>query len=218
MTETHHTEAFSELKRALQAFQAARLGETYRDLKSDPEYQKIGIFFFDKLYAPEDFSFRDQSIRKLHKALHGKIYGAMIKAVTTVIELHELTDMLDNLMVEEMMRLGVGTDMDMAQYQTVYRQLDNYEQRIYQLTLSLDVTRTFHRLSHKWIVAISLNTVRSAAHFLGMGKIIDFIWEAYEGFKAMKNIDYFINTVRERELAWHNEIWEKAPFPVDSLN
>ena len=40
------------VKRALQAFQAARLNRTYADLKNDPEYEKIGIFFFEKLYAP----------------------------------------------------------------------------------------------------------------------------------------------------------------------
>ncbi len=204
-------QTFLMLKRALQAFQSIRLNQTYKDLKENPEYTKIGIFFFEKLYAPEDFSFRDESIRKLHRFLSGKIYSGIISAVTKVIELHEITDELDNRMVEQMVALKVGPDITMDQYQEIYRRLDNYDQRIYQIKLSTDVSRTFHHLSKKWLVAISLNTVRSAAHLIGMGRILDFIYEAYEGFRAIKNIDYFVETVEQREIAWHNTIWANAP-------
>jgi hypothetical protein len=68
----------------------------------------------------------------------------------------------------------------------VYRSLDNYDQRLYQIELGKEVTQVFYKLSKKWIVAVSLNTVRTAAHLIGMGKIIDFIYEGYEGFRAIK--------------------------------
>jgi hypothetical protein len=198
------------LKRALQAFQSARLAETYQDLMTDPQYEKIGHFFFKKLYAPEDFSFRDTSIKKLHKLLRGKVYSGIISAVSKVIELHELSDLLDDRMVEKMMAMGIGEDMDMEDYQAVYRSLDNYDQRRYQIDLGGEVTQLFYQLSQKWIVAVSLNTVRTAAHLIGIGKIIDFIYEGYEGFRTIKNIDYFIETVDRREHAWHDEIWSGA--------
>ena len=207
--ETDHEE-FVRLKRALQAFQSARLGQTYKDLMNDPQYEKIGHFFFEKLYAPEDFSFRDTSIKKLHKLLRGKVYSGIISAVSKVIELHELSDLLDDHMVEQMMARGIGEDMDMEQYQTVYRSLDNYDQRLYQITLGAEVNQVFYKLSKKWVVAVSLNTVRTAAHLIGMGKIIDFIYEGYSGFRAIKNIDYFIETINTRERAWHDEIWSNA--------
>ncbi len=207
--ETDH-EAFVRLKRALQAFQSARLGQTYKDLMDDPQYEKIGHFFFEKLYAPEDFSFRDTSIKKLHKLLRGKVYSGIISAVSKVIELHELSDRLDDRMVEQMMAMGVGEDMNMDQYQAVYRSLDNFNQRLYQIGLGAEVTQVFFKLSKKWIVAVSLNTVRTAAHLIGMGKIIDFIYEGYEGFRAIENIDYFIDTVDTREHAWHEALWSKS--------
>jgi len=207
MTETANQKNFKRLKHNLQAFQSARLNNTYADLKSDPEYKKIGHFFFERLYAPEDFSFRDASMKKLHRLLKGKVYKGMVSAVAQVIELHELTDMLDDRMVEQMIARGVGENMEMDQYQEIYRSLDNYEQRIYQIKLSTQTARAFHKLSKKWVVALSLKTVRSAAHLIGVGKIIDFIYEGYDGFRAIKNIDYFVETVEEREMAWHNEIW-----------
>ena len=207
MTEPANHQDFGRLKRTLQAFQSARLNNTYADLKKDPEYAKIGHFFFEMLYAPEDFSFRDTSIKKLHRLLKGKVYKGMVTAVTQVIELHELSDMLDDRMVEQMIATGVGENMQMDQYQKIYRSLDNYDQRVYQIKLSTKVTRAFHKLSKKWLVALSLPTVRSAAHLIGMGKIIDFIYEGYNGFRAINNIDFFAETVEQREMAWHDEIW-----------
>jgi len=210
MTETAVNDDFLTVKRALQAFQAERLNATYADLKNDPEYEKIGVFFFEKLYAPEDFSFRDASIKKLQKILKGRVYKGMVSAVSQVIELHELSDRLDNRMVDDMLAAGVGPDMDMDQYQAIYRGLDNYDERVYQINLSMDVNRAFHRLSKKWLVALSLKTVRTTAHMIGMGKILDFIYEGYEAFRAIETIDFFVDTVQARELAWHNEIWNGA--------
>jgi len=208
MTEPANQADFKRLKHALQAFQSARLNDTYADLKSDPEYAKIGHFFFERLYAPEDFSFRDASMKKLHRLLKGKVYKGMVAAVTQVIELHELTDMLDDQMVAQMIAFGIGENMEMDQYQEVYRSLDNYDQRIHQIKLSTQTARTFHKLSKKWVVALSLKTVHSAAHLLGVGKIIDFVYEGYDGFRVIKDIDFFVQTVEQRELAWHNEIWD----------
>ncbi len=201
------SEKFLRLKRTLQEFQAARLNETYTDLKENPEYAQMGRFFFEKLYAPEDFSFRDASIKKLHKLLKRKIYSGVISAVSKVIELHHLSDRLDDRMVEQMIALDVGAEMDMDQYQRVYRSLDNYDERLYQIALGAEVTRIFHRLSQKWAVAVSLKTVRTVAHFVGMGKILDFIYDGYSAFRTIKNIDYFVETIDERERAWHDEIW-----------
>jgi len=200
-----------KLKYALQAFQSNRLNTTYKDLKQHPEYERIGNFFFNKLYAPEDFSFRDASIKKLHKVLKGTVYKGILSAGQKVIELHELTDSQDDLMVERMIELGIGENITMEEYQSVYRSLDNYDQRVYQIKLSTEVTRAFHALSKKWIVAVSLKTVRSAAHILGIGKIIDFIYEGYSGFRKINNIDHFVETIEKRELAWHDEIWSGRP-------
>ena len=210
MTLENNGEEFVRLKRSLQAFQSARINATYADIKNSDEYAQIGKFFFEKLYAPEDFSFRDTSMKTLHKLLDGKIYTGIISAVSKVIELHDLTDSQDDRMVEQMIAMGVGVDMNMDQYQRVYRSLDNYDQRIAQIELSAEVTRIFHRLSKKWIVAVSLNTVRTAAHLIGMGKILDFIHEGYTGFRVIKNIDFFVETIDSRERAWHDEIWSNA--------
>ena len=129
-------------------------------------------------------------------------------AVGMVIELHELSDRLDDAMVEKMIEKGMTPDFDMPQYQEVYRLLDNYDERIHQIDLAVKATHAFHRLSKMWVVTVSLKTVRAASHLMGIGRIMDFIHEGYVGFKVIDNIDFFMETIRTREVAWHNEIWE----------
>ncbi len=195
------------LKKALQAFQSRRLNTTYHDLRQNPEYENIAIFFFQKLYGPEDYEFRNTSMQTLHKAMNGRTPRGMINAVSMVIELHDLSDDLDNRMTNLMIANGVGTDMNMAQYQSIYRQLDNYDERIGQIELSLKVTRAFYDLSRKWVVRLSLRTVRSVAHLLGIGKIMDFVYEGYTAFRVIHDIDHFIETVEKREKDWHAKMW-----------
>jgi len=196
-----------KLKKTLQSFQSRRLNSTYHDLRENPEYTNIAHFFFHKLYGPEDYEFRNTSMQTLHKAMDGRAPGGMIQAVSMVIELHDLSDDLDNRMVALMIENGIGADINLAQYQSIYRKLDNYDERIGQIELSLKVTRVFYDLSRKWVVRFSLRTVRSVAHFLGIGEIMDFVYEGYTAFRVIHHIDYFIETIEKRETAWHNKLW-----------
>ncbi len=213
---SHDNDRFTAAKRGLQVFQAQRLKEIYSDVVANPEYTRIGRFFFEKLYAPDDFSFRNASIRKLHKVLDGKVYQGMVAAVSLVIELHDLSDELDERMACQMLQDNVGPDLTMKQYRQIYKSLDNYDQRVYQIQLATRTNRAFHRLSKMWIVGVSLKTVRLAAHMLGMGRIMDFVHEGYVAFKTIDKIDDFVQTIECRELAWHKFMWNGngQPFKV----
>jgi len=205
---------FISLKRMLQRFQNERLNQTYADLKLDPQYAAIGDFFFNRLYAPEDFTFRDVSIKRLQHVLEGRIYRPMTAAMLKVVELHELSENLDDRMVEKMIETGIGPELTLDQYRTVYRQLGNYDQRVYQINLTIDATRVFHNLSQKWIVGASLKTVTVAAHLLKVGKILDFINDGYLAFRKIKSIDYFVDTIARRELAWHDKLWQEPKIDM----
>ena len=198
---------FETHKRALQAFQRRRIDETYADLKADSEYRHLGRFFFEDLYGPEDYSFRDTSIRKLHDALRGKIHRGVIAAVDRVLELQELSEDLDERMTAEMIEAGTGPELTVETYREIYRSLGNLNQRLYQIDLTLDVTRDFYRLSQKWVVGISLKTARSAAHLMGLGRVMDFVHRGYTALQTISDIEPFIETVRQREKAFNDRMF-----------
>jgi len=194
-------------KQALQEFQRRRIDDTYADLKQDPQYRELGRFFFEELYGNDDYSFRDTSIRKLHGVLKGKIHKGIIAAVDQVLELQELSEDLDDRMTEAMIKAGTGPALTMETYAEIYRSLDNYNQRLYQIDLTTDVTRAFFRLSHKWVIGISLKTARSASHLMGLGAIMDFVHQGYTAFQTISDIEPFIDTVRRREKAFNEAVF-----------
>jgi len=198
---------YGELKRGLQAFQSERMSRTYADLKQNPEYHRIGKFFFDEIYGPMDFTIRDASIRKLHKALEGRIDGNILSAVDMVFDLQELSEELDDRLVERMNIRGYGPELNANQYETIYRDLDNFDQRMTQVEMATDAVAEFHRFSKKWIVGISLKTARSASRVMGLGRIMDFIYEGYSAFHSINDIQSFTDTIRSREEAFNRSIW-----------
>lgn len=207
---------FQQYKTALQAFQAERIRNTYRDISGMPQYQRLVEFFFEQIYGPRDFSFRNQGIKTLHQKLSGFLKGEIIDEVGRVIELHDLTDALDNLMVEKMMEVGVQPPFNMESYGAVYRSCGNYSQRVYQINLMVEAIRGIHRLSQMPFIGWSLRIVRSAAHLAGFGEIMDFLSEGYQAFHSTKNINYFAETVAEREHRLNDQLFGKEDVSATS--
>ena len=201
------TDTFEQYKRALQAFQAERIRHTYEDVSRMPQYTRLVNFFFEQIYGPQDFSFRNQSIKTLHQKLSGFLKGEIINEIGRVIELQDLSDTLDNQMVEKMLELGVEPPLTMESYEKVYRSCDNYQQRVYQINLMVEATRGIHRLSQMPFIGWTLKLVRNAAHLAGMGQIMDFLTAGYQAFHSVKNIDYFLETVARRERVLNEQLF-----------
>ena len=197
-----HDEKYTELKQALLNFQSERMNDRYIDLKSNPEYTEIGGFFFNRIYGPQDFSFRDQSIRQLYHSLEGVLPEAISNAIRQIIEFHELSEILDDQMVQKMMEAGIRTDFDSETYCSIYRLADNFDQRLHQVRLGIGLIETFHGLSQKMLIKVAMAAAKKAANLLGIGEIMEFIDEGYNAFKKIKNIGYFLEQVEKRETDW----------------
>lgn len=153
---------FFLLKRALQAFQAARIRQTYADIVASPQYAKLGAFFFEQIYGPQDFGFRNHSIKSLHHKLSAFLKGEIIDAVGKVIELQDLSDELDERMAEQMLERGLGPELTMQEYAHLYRGLGNYPRRIYQIDLLVESVKAIHRISQIRFIGWSLKIVDKA--------------------------------------------------------
>ncbi len=195
-------------KKILQAFQANRIRSTYADLTENPEYANLVMFFFEQIYGPQDFGFRNDSIKSLHAKLSGILKGDIIDAVGQVIVLNDLSDVLDQQMAIEMQAQRFDSELTMPAYEKFYRSLDNYDQRVRQIDLMIDTTRRIHNISQIWMIGLTLKVVQQAAHLAGTGKIMDFLAEGYEAFKNVKNIEYFIETVETREKELNERLFQ----------
>lgn len=188
-------ERFAIVKQALQSFQAARIRETYSGVVALPQYARLGEFFFEQIYGPQDFGFRNHSIKSLHHKLSAFLKGEIIDGVGKVIELQDLSDELDERMAQKMLAEGIGENFIAEQYAGIYRALDNYEQRVYQINLLVESVKAIHHVSQIRFIGWSLKVVDKAAHLAGMGKIMDFLVQGYDAFHSAKDIDFFVQTI-----------------------
>ncbi len=202
-------ETLQKYKEGLQKFQADRIRETYADLKENPQLVSLVHFFFEQIYGPQDFGFRDHGIRTLHRKLGGFLRGEIIDGIGKVIELNDLSDDLDNLMAEKMRERDIGPELIWQEYAEIYRSLDNYQQRVYQIDLTLEAIRRVHDISQMPFIGWSLKVVRKAARLAGYGKIMDFLYQGYEAFKKVNNIDNFTGIIEEREKALNDKLFKK---------
>ncbi len=198
---------FFLLKRALQAFQAARIRQTYADIVASPQYAKLGAFFFEQIYGPQDFGFRNHSIKSLHHKLSAFLKGEIINAVGKVIELQDLSDDLDERMAEQMLERGLGPELTMQEYTDLYCSLGNYPRRVYQIDLLVESVKAIHRISQIRFIGWSLKVVDKAAHLAGMGKIMDFLVQGYDAFHSARDIDFFVHAVEKREMELNDRLF-----------
>lgn len=140
-------ERLTILIQALQFFQAARIRQTYADVTAMPQYAKLGEFFFEQIYGPQDFGFRNHSIKSLHHKLSGFLKGEIIEGVGKVIELQDLSDVLDERMAQVMQERQIGPGLTMEEYTEIYRVLDNYEERVHQIDLLAESVKAIHHIS-----------------------------------------------------------------------
>lgn len=197
-------------KQSIQHFQTARIRQTYADLVAMPQYNKLGNLFFEQIYGPQDFGFRDHSIKSLHHKLSGFLKGEIIDGVGKVIELQDLSDTLDEQMARLMLERGFAPELSMPEYAEIYRSLDNYEQRVYQIDLLVESVKAIHHISRMRFIGWSLKVVSKAAHLAGVGKIMDFLVQGYEAFHSAKDIDFFVQTVDQREKALNDRLFGKV--------
>lgn len=202
-------DTFSLLKHALQEYQAQRIRRTYADIERMPQYTKLAHFFFDEIYGPRDFGFRNEGIKSLHHKLSGFLKGEIINAVGKVIELNDLSDELDNRMVDRMKQMSVDPELNDEEYRKAYQSLDNYDERVYQINLLADSVKAVHHVSRMRLIGLSLKVVHRAAHFAGFGKIMDFLYDGYEAFHAVKDIEFFAGEILKRELEINDRLFNK---------
>jgi len=203
-------ESKDSLENILQSFQAKRIAETYRDLESIQEYNKLYHFFLLHIYGPQDFGFRNESIKSLHQKMSRILKGEIIRAIGKVIELNDLSKKLDDKMIFQMQNLGINEELDMEKYKIIYRKCNNYQERIAQINLLVDSVRAIHHISQMRFIGFSLKAVNKATHIAGFGKIMDFLVAGYEAFHQVRNIEDFANIILMREMELNDILFETS--------
>ncbi len=200
----------------LRAWQAQRLARTYADFLADPRYAPASRFFLDDIYAPKDFTQRNEDVIRIHEFMSRILPARVLKTLTMAIELNNLTEDLDAKLLKVLLNdLGVTDRITEAQYAEAYRLCDNYEDRVRQIEMIVAIGRDLERLVRHRVIGWTLRMARGPAYRAGWKELQDFLEHGYNSFRRMGKADKFLNAIYDREMQILDNIYQGKPHPFD---
>lgn len=192
------------LNAQLRVFQTGMLLAEYADFGRQPRFHSLVDFFFNALYAPADFGLRNESFRTLHDWLAGIVGHDPVRVLAQAIDLHDLTESLDDDMVLALRGEGVdGIHATITQpawelaYAAVGRRLDRHRQ----VDLIVDNGNVLDLACRVPFVHTQLRAFRPAAALLGWGHVVDFLMQGHEAMARARPIEPLLDAIASREAA-----------------
>ena len=198
----------------LRSWQVSRLEQTYADLLHSKRYGPACQFFLDDIYAPKDVTQRNHDIIRIHDFMMRFLPASVLRTLTKAIELHTLTETLDEQLLQVLLEeVHVTDSLSAEQYAEGYRLCDNYDERKRQIEMIVEVGRGIERLVKLPFIGWTLRAARRPALRAGWDELQGFLQRGYSSFKRMGNADYFLDTIHNRELQILDQIYAGSPDP-----
>jgi hypothetical protein len=198
----------------LRRWQSARLARTYADLLAHPRYAPACQFFLDDIYAPKDFSQRDEDMRQMYAFTRRFVPEPILHPLTVTVNLHALTEDLDRHLLHVLLHeLGVTDHITTALYAEAYRLCDNYDERVQQIEWIYEIGQELDGVVKAPLTGPALALSRGPARRAGWEELTGFLERGYKAFKHMKGARGFIETIRKRERRALDLIYARDPDP-----
>jgi hypothetical protein len=198
-------------KRAIQEFQVRRLKRDFRDLRMSPEYGRFCEFFATEIYSAQDFTERNESFRRLTSQFRSVLGEEIYIGLVRLLDLHSLTDRLDDELATVMLAHGVPVDFSEAQYERGYRELDNYDERREQIDLIVESLHFTHRVSHMPFITVVLKSAKLAVGLFKRDRIVELLEQACSTLHDIRDVTPLADEIFRREVARLDRIYALAP-------
>ncbi len=207
-------DALSQAEILFRAWQSQRLARTHADLLASDRYGPACRFFLEQIYAPRDFSQRDQDVHQMYAFMRRFLPERLLHTLTLVIELNDLTRQLDaRLLAVLTEQLGVTDALTPQQYARGYQLCDNMAERRRQIELIVSVGRGIERLTRLPFIGWTLRLAHGPAYRAGWVELQDFLEQGLAAFEQMHGASYFLRTIHARELRILEHLMAGAPDP-----
>lgn len=210
----HHQAVESQELPALLAYvagwQSLRLARTHHDMLVDPQFSQACRFFLADIYAPKDFSQRDYDGKRIYDFMNKFLPEATLYPLAVALEVNALTARLDQRLATVMEeKMGLVGGFTMAQYMKAYRLCDNYQERMRQVDLILEVGKHLERVRHLPFIGTTLKLARRPAQRLGWYEMQDFLERGFVAWKSLGQPQRFLSSIERREKAILNHMYGK---------
>jgi len=205
-------------RRALRAFQAARLERTYPDLLASPRYGPAAAFFLSDLYGTKDVTARDEGVARILPMFMRILPAAALEAIARAVELDALSERLDLALVDELRRRDPGGPaITEAAYAAAYRAAGTQAERERQIALTCEIGAALDRLAHRPLLGGVLRVMEAPARQAGLGALHDFLARGLQAFRHMRGAEEFLRVIGRRERLLNERIYGGGAEPLFPL-
>jgi hypothetical protein len=199
----------------LKRWQSDRLRKTYADFLEDPQYRPACEFFLTELYAPQDFSQRDQDAERLYAVLRRYLPESALTLLLGAITLNHLTDKLDLELLDALLDDQVELQtLTVEQYAKAYRKCDNFDERRSQIELLVALLRQAALGGRSLLFQIALRLAKAPAVRLGWQDLYQFLEIGAAACKPIPDVDYFVSSIQTREMTILDRMATNHPLPI----
>jgi len=153
-------------------------------------------FFTDELYGPNDFTQRDEDIKKVLPLMEKVLSKETLATFELALKLNTLSYQLDFELVNN---LGDVKDISNDQYAQAYRSCNNLEQRKLQLELIDMLGNNLAGIAHRRSIMLVLKLSRKPAKLAGLEELQAILERGANAFRKIKKIDDFIKPILQGE-------------------
>ncbi len=198
----------------LRQWQSERLARTYTDLMRNPRFRPAMRFFLQDIYAARDFSQRNHDIERMYEMLRRVAPEQMIRPLILTVELHYLTERLDEQLLEVLVQqLGMNGSLTVSLYAEAYRICNNYAVRVQQIDLIHEIGQLLNAIVRMPLTGPIFNLTKVTLGHAGWADLMAFTDRGYKAFKQLRGANEFLDTIRARELGILDRIYARDPDP-----
>jgi hypothetical protein len=191
---------------ALKAWQTQRLGSSYYALSATPRFRPAVDFFLTELYAPRDFSQRDEELARVLPLMVRFLPDRALNTLADACEMDALSESLDAAMVDALRAAGNQQRINGRTYAEAYRTSGRFDERRLQIELVERIGSTLDHLTRVPLLQQTLRVMRKPAHLAGLGTLQHFLETGFAAFKHMGSARDFLDTIATIENGFMNRI------------
>ncbi len=182
---------------SLRKWQSTRLLFSYDALYQQKQYRSAIDFFTDELYGPNDFTKRDEGIKKVLPLMEKVLSKEALETFGLALKLNTLSYQLDFDLVRS---LGDITNISSEQYAHAYQNCNNLEQRQLQLELVELLANSLSGIAHRTSIMLVLKLSRKPAKLAGLEELQALLEKGVDAFRKIKEFDSFIKPIIQGEI------------------
>ncbi|WP_250655256.1 FFLEELY motif protein [Alkalimarinus coralli] len=198
----------------LSHWQAERLKFTHQDLYQNPRYHEGLEFLLKDLYAPKEFTQRDDDLERIFPVAVKLLPDNLIYTVGLLVELNLLTQQLDHKLADVLFNQLNVNEITEESYCEAYRLCNNKSLRVHQTQLIANIGNDLDVYVRSRLVRLTLKMTRSPAEMAGLGNLHSFLRRGFSAFHQMGGVDELLELIISRESAILDDIYNDKPSPL----